>query len=377
MRLSRSLLSLRDLYNWLRAEKIRKYKEERKSISHTGLRALALEGRRQNLDLQTIHSQVVQNTADRLHIAFKNFFGGRARFPRFKRYNRYNSLTYPQSGFRLNPEKALYLSKLGYVRIFVHRPLLGTVRRLTIKREVNEWYAIFITRREAPTKKPLSEVPNERIRSADLGLSRFAVFDDSTSVDYPKYLRVSESKLRHIQHWFSRKLKGSKRRRELGLRLSKLHLHIKRQRDDWQNKVICQVFKDNDILMLEKLNVSGMLRNHALAKSISDASWSKFARKAIWKAKSSGKVTLFADPWGTTQFCNRCLSWVPKTLADREHLCPNCGAAIPRDLNSALLMKRLVLASSPAPDGSSSLAERGPLPSLRRLASPSKEAGSP
>ncbi len=372
------MLSLCDLYNWLRAEKIMKYKEERKSISHTGLRALALEGRRQNLDLQTVHSQVVQNTADRLNTAFKNFLGGRARFPRSKKYNRYNSLTYPQSGFRLNPEKALYLSKLGYVRIFVHRPLLGTVRRLTVKRETNsEWYAIFLTEREAPRKKPLSDIPNERVRSADLGLSTFATFDDATSVQYPKYLRVAEGKLKRIQHWFSRKRRGSKRRRELGSRLSRLHLHIKRQRDDWQNKIVSKIFRDSDVLVLEKLNVSGMVKNHTLAKSISDASWSKFARKAVWKAGSTGVHTLLVDPWGTTQFCSGCLSWVAKTLAEREHLCPNCGETIPRDLNSALLMKRLVLTSSPAPDGSSSLAERGPLPSLRRMASPSKEAGSP
>ena len=120
-----------------------------------------------------------------------------------------------------------------------------------------------------------------------------------------------------------------------------------------------------------------MLKNHRLAKSISDASWGRFARRAVFKAAQLGKKTVFVDPWGTTQFCHDCLTWVPKDLGERDHVCPNCGERIPRDMNSALLIKRLgILRRSPAPDGGSSPAEQGPLPPLRETASPSKEAGS-
>lgn len=292
-----------------------------------------------------------------------------------KRYNRYNSLTCPQSGFKLNLEQGVYLSKIGNVRIFVHRPVFGTIKRLTIKREADGWYAIFIAERETPTKKSVSAIPSEHIRSADLGLSKFATFDDGESVEYPQFLKRSESKLQHLQHWFSKKHSGSKRRRELGRRIARLHLHVKRQREDWQNKSVNEIFKQSEVLVLEKLGISGMLRNHALAKSISDASWNRFALKVIWKAESSGNYALFVDPWGTTQFCSGCLHWVPKELDERVHHCPNCGKSVPRDLNSALLIRRLAL-SSPTPDGSSSLAEQRPLPSLRRMASSSNEAGS-
>jgi putative transposase len=376
-RLNRSLLSLCDLYNDLKAEEMRRYGEENKSTSKTMFRALALDARKHDEQLQDIHSQVVQNVGDRIHRSFRNFFEGRARFPRWKKPHRYNSLTYPQSGFKINPQRGLYLSGVGYVRIFVHRPLLARVKRLTIKREADEWYAVFITERETPAKRPVAEIPASRVRGADVGLEKFVTLDDATSTKYPEFLRQSEDKIECLQHHLSRKHVGSKRRLELGRRLARLHLHVQRQREDFQNKLVHKIFTENDVLILEKLNISGMLRNHRLAKSISDASWGRFARRAIFKAESLGKHAIFVDPWGTTQFCHNCLQWVPKDLAEREHRCPRCGIEIPRDLNSGLLIKRLGIPRSPAPDRGSSLAEQGPLPSLREWVSSSSEAGSP
>ncbi len=366
-----------NLYNDLKAEEIRSYEEEHKSTSLTTFRRLALGARRLNKELQLVHSQAVQNVGDRIHSSFRTFFEGRARFPKWKKPTRYNSLTYPQSGFKLSLEKGLYLSSIGDVRIFVHRPILGKVKRLTIKREADGWYAIFITDREPSHKKPLPEVPAARVRGADMGLTQFATFDDASSVKYPRFLRMAEDEIKRIQRHLSRKLKGSRRRCELGRRLARLHLHVRRQREDFQNKLVHRIFTENDVLVLEKLNVSGMMRNHHLAKSISDASWSSFARRAVFKSGLLGKYALFVDPWGTTQICHKCLRWVPKDLATREHVCPYCGEQIPRDVNSSLLIKWLGIQSRPPTDSGSSPAEQGPIPSLREMASPSVEAGSP
>jgi putative transposase len=376
MRLKRSLLSLRDLYNRLRARKIEEYKQSKRSLNRTDLRAIALQERRIKPELQSIHSQVVQNVADRVHAAFENYFEGRARFPKNKHPRKYLSLTYPQSGFELQDGK-LYLSKIGKVRLFLHRAILGTIRCLSVKYEAGEWYAVFITEKDAPPKLPIESIHEEKIRGADLGLEKFATLDNDESVEHPRFLRQSEGEIKRLQRHLAHKKRGSRRWRRLAFSLARLNQHVARQREDYQNKLVAKLYRENDILVLEKLNVEGMLQNHSLAKSIADASFDRLIRKAVFKAEMLGKHFIAVDPWGTTQFCHNCLAWVPKTLSDREHICPNCGIKLPRDVNSAKLIKRLGILRCPPSDGGLSLAEPRPLPSLRGMASQGVEAGSP
>jgi len=129
---------------------------------------------------------------------------------------------------------------------------------------------------------------------------------------------------------------------------------------------------------LERLRVENMLKNHCLAKSLQDAAFGNFIRKAQFKAGMLGKWFVPVDPWGTTQLCHNCLEWVPKSLDEREHICPNCGIDLPRDANSALLIRRLGLTwLGYAPGrGVNTPAEQGLLPSLRGMASLCEEVGS-
>ncbi len=375
MRLNRSLFLLCKLYNDLKAEEMRRYTVEHKSTSLTMFRTFALSIRKRETS-QTVHSQVVQNVGDRIYMSFRNFFEGRAKFPRWKKHFRYTSLTRTQSGFNLDPHRGLRLSRIGYVRIFVHRPLKGEVKRLSVKREADGWYATFVCELNPPAMIPPADIDSNRIRGADLGLNKFAVLDDATDFEHPRFMKESEERMKDLQRHSARKRKGSKRRRDLGRRLARLHLHVRRQRQDFQNKLIHEIFKEVEVLVLERLDIRRMKRNHNLAKAISDAAWGMFARKAVSKAESLGKYCIFVDPWGTSQFCHNCLNWVPKSLGKREHSCDNCGVIVSRDLNSALLIRRLGILSSPTPDGGLSLAEQRPLPSLREMASLSYEAGS-
>ncbi len=378
MRLKRSLHQLCLLYNGLRDTKIHAYREKRTSLSQTRLRALTLQWRRDSPELLAVYSQAAQNVADRVHTAFQNYFEGRARFPKNKHPKKYRSITYPQSGFKLEDGR-LHLSKVGKLRIFLHREVQGTVRRLTIKHEAREWYATLITERKPPKKPKIETIPDEKIRAADMGLEKFVTLDNAESTDYPRFLRQSEEKLKTLQKRLARKRKGSKRWKQTCFQLARLHQHITRQRTDYQNKLINQLYKENDILVLEKLSIQGMLRNHTLAKSITDSSFGQFAQRASFKADILGKHFIPVDPWGTTQFCHNCLTWVPKTLSEREHKCPQCGLELTRDLNSARLIRRLGILKvrCSSPDGGSSLAEPKPLPSLRGLVSRGVEAGSP
>jgi len=364
---------------------VENYKKDKISLTKTDLRRIALKKRRSSEELKQVHSQVVQNVADRVSVAFKNFFEKRSRFPKNKHYRNYRSFIYPQSGFDIQstPEGGhkIYLSGIGKVRIFVHRPMSGKVNRLCVKYEAGEWYGIFLIEQAVThqqRERDIDSIPDERIRGADLGLERFITLDNSISKEYPRFLRQSEEKIKGIQLHLSRKKKGSRRRRLLALKLAQLHFHVKRQREDYQNKLVSTLLKKHtDILVLEKLSAENMLQNHRLAKSIADASFGRFAMKCIFKAEMLSKQVLFVDPWGTSQFCHGCLQWVPKGLGEREHNCPKCGVKLSRDLNSAKLIRRLgIQKRSPPSDGGLSPAELLPLPSLRRMASIGEEAGS-
>ncbi len=380
-RLMKSHLStLCELYNTLRDLKIGTWKQEHVSLSRTDLRLKALGLRREDENLQGIHSQVVQSVATRLARSFKNYFEGRARFPKNKHPKKYLSLTYPQSGFKLCNSK-LYLSGIGDVRIFMHRLVEGQVKTLTVKYNAGQWYVVFACKIPDQEKTPIEKIPDERIKGGDIGLIKFLTLSDATTMEPPRFLRKSEDKIKRLQRVMSRAKKGSRNRRKLALRLAKQHHHVACQRDDHQNKTLATLYKTTDILFLERLAVANMVKNHCLAKSLQDASPGRFFRKAQFKANLLGKWFMPVDPWGTTQFCHNCLSWVPKDLSERDYICPNCGESIPRDENSAKLIKRIGLLGF-KPDYAhgrwvNTPVESEPLPSLRGMVSKDVEAGSP
>ncbi len=380
-RLMKSHLSaLCELYNKLRDLKIGTWKQEHVSLSRTDLRLKALELRGEDENLQGIHSQVVQSVATRLARLFKNYFEGRARFPKQKHARKYLSFTYPQSGFKLYNNQ-LYLSGIGNVRIFMHRPMEGEVKTLTVKYNAGQWYVVFACKIPNQEKTPIEQIPGERIKGGDIGLIKFLTLSDGTTMEPPKFLRKSEEKIKRLQRAMSRAKKGSRNRRKLALRLARQHHHVACQRDDYQNKTLATLYKTTDILFLERLAVANMVKNHCLAKSLQDASPGRFFRKAQFKANLLGKWFIPIDPWGTTQFCHNCLSWVPKDLSERDHMCPNCGESIPRDENSAKLIKKIGL-SGFKPDYAhgrwvNTPVESEPLPSLRGMVSKDVEAGSP
>jgi putative transposase len=378
-RLLKSHLSaLCQLYNELRDLRINAWREKHASLSDDELRQAALDMRKRNEGLQEIHSQVVQSVATRVYTAFKNYFEGRARFPKHKKERRYRSLTYPQSGFsafgrvvergnKTELKGRLYLSKVGHVRIFMHRPLEGRIKNLTVKYDAGEWYAAFICELPDRPKKPVESIPEDRIRGGDLGLINFLTLSDGRSADYPEYLRGSEERIKRLQRVLSRARINSRNFRKLALRLARLHRRVFNQRENYQNQVMAGLYRDSDVIVLEKLCVSNMLKNHCLAKSIQDAAFGKFIDKAMFKADFLGRWFVPVDPWGTTQLCHNCLEWVPKDLSERQHRCPNCGVDLPRDENSALLIKKLGLIwLGYAPGrGVNTPAEQGLLPSLR------------
>jgi len=264
--LNNQLRTLCALYNFLRDEKMAK---------HPSLNQLRMMAKTRG-----VHSQAAQNVAARVNAAFNNYFEGRTRFPKRKKEKRYRSITYPQSGFRLEGKTIqrkrtelvgkLYLSKVGYIRIFLHRPFEGKVKTLTVKREADGWYACFCCKVVEPPRKPIEQAL-ERVAGGDLGLEKFLTLADGSSEENPRFLRLAEDKIKRLQKAFSRAKKGSRNRQRLGVRLARVHLHVARQRGNAQNRVVSLLYANADVLGLEKLQVENMLRNHRLAKSVADA----------------------------------------------------------------------------------------------------------
>ena len=289
----------------------------------------------------SVHSQVIQETLRRLDRAYKAFFrrvkekrkgkNVKAGFPRFKSENRYDSITYLQSGFRLLPNGHLLLSKVGEVRMFMHRQPKGKVKTLNVKRDrCGDWYAVLtgekppVRHRRAPTV------------GVDLGLRSLVALSNGEALPAPKFLRHSEKRLKRLQRWTSRKVKNSGKRGKAVLRLAKGHRHVERQRTDFLHNLSHDLARCD--VVFEKLNVSGMLKNHRLAKSIADASWGRLVGMTVYKAEEAGGRVVLVDPKFTSQECSVCHTRVKIVLANRIFKCPQCGLIICRDVNAARIV---------------------------------------
>ncbi len=301
--------------------------------------------KQQYSELKSVHAHVLQDVLRRLKKAFDNFFrrireGAKTKgYPRFKAAGRYRSFTSHDSGFKLDGSK-LRLSKIpGSIRVFVHRPIEGTVKTCTIKKDgTGCWYVIFTTERENPTKlEPKTAI------GVDLGITHAAVTSDGRYFDYPKYYVQAEKKSRAAEKSLHRKKLGSKNRKKAKVKLARIGERVTNLREEFQHQVSRKLVDSADLIVFEDLNIQGILKNHCLAKHIQDVSWGKLIRFTQSKAERAGKSVVLVDPRGTSQRCSSCGHVVPKTLKDRVHICPRCGLIICRDLNSSIEIRTLGL----------------------------------
>lgn len=338
--LNQTLTTCRYLYNNALAERIDKYKADKTSVKYVD-QANALSKNKNEWQTQ-VHSQVLQDTLKRLDKTFKRFFDGlkqkrRVGYPRFKPEQRYRSFCYPQSGFRLtNDNRRISLSKIGDVKIRYSRHIQGCIKTCAVVKDVDQWFVVLTCDIETEEPKQ-SQNPSIGI---DVGIKSFATLSDGSVIENPRTLLASQDRLAREQRRLSKKTKGSKNRAKQRIRVAKVHRKIRRQRDDFLHKVSTRLVNEYGHIVLENLNISGMLKNHCLAKHIADASWSRFAIMIGYKAESAGVRFEQVDPKHTSQDCSGCGAKVTKTLADRTHCCPNCGLVMDRDENAAVNILR-------------------------------------
>jgi putative transposase len=288
-------------------------------------------------EYQSVHSQVLQDVLTRLDRAFQAFFGRikngeKPGYPRFQGANRYNSFTYKQldNGATLD-NGFLVLSKVGRIAVRWSRPMEGTPKTVTVSREADGWYVGF-----SCADVPVQLLPaTGQETGVDLGLEAFATTSDGTRIFHPGWYRKAERALKTAQRRVSRRRKGGNRRRKAVTLLAKAHLKVKRQRQDFHQKTALRLVRENDTISHEDMQTANMVKNHHLAKSISDAGWRAFLSILAAKAAYAGRRVVAVPPAYTSQTCSGCGVIVAKGLSVRWHSCPDCGTSLHRDVNAA------------------------------------------
>ena len=351
----------RELYNAALAERKEAYRMAGKSISYYEQKHDLVEIKNEiRQEYKDIASHVLQDVILRVERAYQAFFrrvknGEEPGYPRFQGRNRYDSFTYPDhAGWKLEGEH-LHLSKIGTIKIKLHRPVQGNIKICTIKREGEHWYVVFSC--EVETEK--LPVSYEDV-GIDLGVTHFAALSNGEFIDHPRHFRRAEKKLAKAQQALFRKKKGSHRRAKAARRIAKQHRKIRNQRRDFQHKASRKLVNRYQIIVFEDLQVKNLtkapkpkqdeatgtyLPNGASAKaglnkSILDAGWSTFTEMVKVKAASAGRTVIFVDPFMTSQLCSGCGATVKKGLSERWHSC-ECGTELDRDTNSAKLILSL------------------------------------
>jgi len=340
------------------AYKSRKNAYEVEGISRTYEdQAAMLVAEKKDGNFKGVFSQVLQDVLRRLDKSFKAFFrrvknGEKPGYPRFKGKGWYKSFTYPQIGYKLEGSK-LTLSKIGSIRIFKHREIEGKIKTCTIKKDnLGHWYAILVSEKEdVPLVEPKTAI------GADVGLNSLVALSTGETVEYPRYYIQAENKLAVAQRNLSRKKKGSRSRLKAKIKVAKLHQKIQNHRDEFLHQVSRKIVDSADLIVFENLNIQGLLKNHHLAKHIQDHAWGKLIQFTQSKAAKAGKMVELVESRYTSQKCSQCGMMVPKTLADRVHLCPNCGLELDRDINASINIRTLGLRGSAYQDPTPTLSK--------------------
>lgn len=283
--------------------------------------------------LKEVSSTTLQSSISNLDKSFKNFYKGICEFPKFKNKSSNQSFKAITS-LRLHNGKLIMPKFLEGIKIALSRVFDGKIITVTIsKTNTNKYFASLdvLTNDLVPAKKSIINPVG-----VDLGIKTFAVMSDGKTIEAPNFLRVELKRLSILQRRASRKRKGSSNRKKANLRVALLHEKIANQRADFLHKSSNQITNDYDTICLENLNVSGMVRNHNLALSISDASWSEFVRqlkyKSEWRGNNIIQIGRF-EP--TSKACSNCGIVKPMPLTERVYVC-DCGLSIDRDLNAAI-----------------------------------------
>jgi len=325
--------NVRFLYNLLLERRERQYREEQTSYKRNDMMTNLPSIKEEFPFLKDSFSQSLQQVVHQLHHAYSRFFEKKGKHPTFKsKHQNSDSFTVPQK-WRID-RRFVFLPKVGEVCWKKHRHIEGTPKHLTVTQDGDRWYCSVNC--EVEIQDPT--VSDGPLVGIDMGLKSFAVLSDGTVVENPKHLHKMEEKLRREQRRLSRKVKGSKNREKQKVRLQSVHRRVRDARKDFLHRTSHWLVDNYGGFAVESLNISGMLKNHHLAKSISDAGWGEFGRQLTYKSLWNGNVLIEIGAFfPSSKTCSDCGAINQRLmLSDREWVCAECGVVHDRDLNASM-----------------------------------------
>lgn len=327
--------SCRFVYNYFLRKRIDFYAENKTGLTYcdTAKMLTGLKKQPETIWLSNVIAQSLQQSLRRLDVAYNNFFNKKAKFPNFKNKYKKQSFLVPQN-FNIDIENCfLYIPKFTAIKIVLHRDIEGTMKSVTISKTPSGKYFASILCEIEKIIKPKNKGGEIGI---DLGLKSFLVTSEGETVDSPKYLRKFEDKLKRLQQLHSRKKKGSNKRNKARIKVAKMHEKIANRRKDFLHKLSHRLVSENQAIYAEDLHVKGIMANHCLAKSVSDAGWSEFIRQLKYKSEWEGTYFGQIDRFFPSSKRHFACGWINEslTLKDREWTC-QCGQVVDRDINAA------------------------------------------
>lgn len=286
-------------------------------------------------EFKSIPSQAAQDIIDRVGKAYQRFYnliskGQKCGLPRYKAKDRYKSFTLKKSGWKLEG-RYLRVTGVGVFKLRLSRPILGEIKTITISRSCGEWYVSFSCD-NVPEVIPIG--PAKQAVGVDMGLTSFYTDTEGNKVSNPRYLKKSADSLAVAQRALAKKKRGSNNRKKCKAQLSKKHKKVSNSRRDFHYKVAKRLVANFYTIVLEKLNIKGMVSQDKFNKSIHDVSWGEFFAILSAKAEEAGRRVIAVNPKNTSQDCCICGCIVKKDITIRLHECA-CGAKMCRDLNAA------------------------------------------